>query len=157
MCALIVADSSVFICGKALEGEVVTVPGVETELKDIRSRMRLQISGVRIEHPTADALERARAAALDSGDIAVLSGVDLELLAKALELSARLATDDYALQNVALHLGIEVETVAQPRIRKIVRRTSRCVGCGRPFQGEECPVCGTPARKRKGVKDEKYR
>jgi UPF0271 protein len=148
MCALIVADSSVFICGKALEGEVVTVPGVEGELKDIRSRMRLQISGARIEAPSAKAM--ARAAARKTGDDAVLSEVDLELLAKALELSAKLATDDYALQNAALHLGIEVETVAQPRIQKIVKRTKRCIGCGRPFEGEECPVCGTPAKKRKG-------
>ena len=150
MVALIVADSSVFIYGKALEGEVVTVPGVEAELKDIRSRMRLQISGVRIEAPSAEALERARATARETGDDAVLSEVDMELLAKALELSARLATDDYALQNVALHLGIKVEPVAQPRIRKIVKRTQRCIGCGRPFEGEECPVCGTPAKRRKG-------
>ena len=149
MVALIVADSSVFIYGKVLEGEVVTVPGVEAELKDIRSRMRLQISGVRIEAPSKDSLERARATARETGDDAVLSEVDMELLAKALELSARLATDDYALQNAALHLGLKVEPVAQPRIRKIVKRTQRCIGCGRPFEGEECPVCGTPAKRRK--------
>jgi UPF0271 protein len=151
MDALIVADSSVFIYGKILEGEVVTVPGVEAELKDIRSRMRLQISGVRIEAPSKDSLERARATAQETGDFAVLSEVDLELLAKALELSAELATDDYALQNAALHLGIKVEPVAQPPIKKIVKRTQRCIGCGRPFEGEECPVCGTPAKRRKGV------
>lgn len=150
MVALIVADSSVFICGKPLEGEVVTVPGVEAELKDIRSRMRFQISGTRVEPPSIAALERARDAARKTGDDVVLSEVDLELLAKALELSAKLATDDYALQNAALHLGIKVEPVAQPRIRKIVKRTRKCIGCGRSFEGEECPVCGTPAVKRKG-------
>jgi UPF0271 protein len=146
----IVADSSVFICGKGFEGEVVTVPGVEGELLDIGSRMRLQISGARIEPPSRDALARARAGAERTGDAAVLSEVDLELLAKALELSATLATDDYALQNAALHLGLRVETVAQPRIKKILKRTQRCPGCGRPFEGEDCPVCGTPRRKRKG-------
>jgi UPF0271 protein len=146
----IVADSSVFICGKGFEGEVVTVPGVEGELLDIGSRMRLQISGARIEPPSRDALARARAGAERTGDAAVLSEVDLELLAKALELSATLATDDYALQNAALHLGLRVETVAQPKIKKILKRTQRCSGCGRPFEGEDCPVCGTPRRKRKG-------
>ncbi|MDF0592979.1 hypothetical protein P0O24_05215 [Methanotrichaceae archaeon M04Ac] len=145
-----VADSSVFICGKGFEGEVVTVPGVEGELLDIGSRMRLQISGARIEPPSRDALARARAGAERTGDAAVLSEVDLELLAKALELSATLATDDYALQNVALHLGLRVETVAQPRIKKILKRTQRCPGCGRPFEGEDCPVCGTTRRKRRG-------
>lgn len=146
----IVADSSVFICGKALEGEVITVPGVEAELLDIRSRMRLQISGARVEGPSKEALAMARAGAERTGDAAVLSEVDLELLAKALELSARLATDDYALQNAALHLGIEVETIAMPKIRKILKRTKRCFACGRPMEGDECLVCGTPAPKRKG-------
>ena len=148
----IVADSSVFICGKGFEGEVVTVPGVEGELLDIGSRMRLQISGARIEPPSRDALARARAGAERTGDAAVLSEVDLEILAKALELSARLATDDYALQNAALHLGLQVEPIAMPRIRRIAKRTCRCPGCGRPLEGEECPVCGTPAKKRRGGK-----
>lgn len=152
MSPFIVADSSVFIYGNDLDGEVITVPGVEGELKDLRSRMRLKISGARIEPPTAEALEGARAAADETGDSAVLSEVDLELLAKALELSARLATDDYALQNAALHLGLQVEPIAQPRIRRIVKRTCRCPGCGRPVEGEDCPVCGTPAKKRRGGK-----
>ncbi|MDF0591463.1 NOB1 family endonuclease [Candidatus Methanocrinis natronophilus] len=144
----VVADSSVFICGKDLEGDLVTVPGVEGELLDIASRMRLQISGARIEAPSREALARARAGAEMTGDAAALSEVDLALLAKALELSARLATDDYALQNAALHLGIEVETVAMPRIRKVLKRTERCSACGRPVEGDECLVCGTPRRKR---------
>lgn len=127
---------------------MVTVPGVERELKDIRSRMRLQISDVRVESPSKEMKNKALKAAKDTGDISVLSEVDLELLAKALELGAMLATDDYALQNVALHLGLDVEPVAQRKIRRIIKRTRRCRGCGQPFEGDECPVCGTPARKK---------
>ncbi|MHC1594552.1 MAG: NOB1 family endonuclease [Methanotrichaceae archaeon] len=153
MCALIIADSSVFIYGKTLAGEVVTVPGVELELKDIRSRMRFQIAEVRIERPSKEALDRAERAARETGDLSTLSSVDLDLLAVALELEVPLATDDYALQNVALHLGLRVEPVAQPLIKKVIKRAKRCVGCGQSFQGEECPVCGTPARRkrRRGV------
>jgi len=147
MCALIIADSSVFICGKTLAGEVVTVPGVEQELKDIRSRMRFQIAEVRIERPSKEALDRAERAAQETGDLSTLSSVDLELLAVALDLEVPLATDDYALQNVAIHLGLRVEPVAQPLIKKVIKRSKKCVGCGRSFQGEECPVCGTPARR----------
>ncbi len=151
MCALIIADSSVFIYGKTLAGEVITVPGVERELKDIRSRMRFQIAEVRIERPSKDALDRAERTAREIGDLSTLSSVDLELLAVALELEVPLATDDYALQNVALHLGLRVEPVAQPLIKKVIKRTQRCVGCGQSFEGEECPVCGTPARRRREI------
>ncbi len=148
--AFIVADSSVFICGKNLAGEVITVPGVERELKDIRSRMRFQMAEVWVEPPSKEMVKRARKAAQKTGDALVLSEVDIDLLAKALELGAKLATDDYALQNVALHLGVEVEPIAQPKIKRILTRNQKCRGCGRTFQGDECPICGTPARKKGG-------
>jgi UPF0271 protein len=144
-----VADASVFITGKSLEGEIITVPAVERELKDIRSRSRLQISDVRVESPSADSLKRARSAAKATGDILVLSQTDIDVLAKAIEYGATLATDDYAMQNVALHLGLRVEPVSQPLIRKKMRRIQRCRACGRAFDGEACPDCGTP---RKGMK-----
>jgi UPF0271 protein len=146
MCACIVADSSVFILGKRLEGELITVPAVERELKDIRSRMLLQICGARVESPSADSLKRATNAAEETGDIRVLSQADLEVLAKALECQARLATDDYAVQNVALFLGIPIEPIGQPLIKKRMKHVSRCYACGATLDGETCPDCGTPFR-----------
>lgn len=149
MCTCIVADSSVFILGKRLEGELITVPAVENELKDLRSRSMLQISGARIESPSREALREAVRAAEDTGDIDVLSSADLEVLAKALEYEAILATDDYAVQNVALHLGLRIETIAQPAIRRRLKRTKRCSACAQVFSGEACPDCGTAARKKR--------
>lgn len=149
MCTYIVADSSVFILGKRLEGELITVPAVERELKDIRSRLLLQISGARVESPSVDALKRATRAARETGDIRVLSQADLEVLAKALEYQARLATDDYAVQNVALYLGIPIEPIGQPLIKRGMKRVSRCFACGATFDGEACPDCGTPIRRKK--------
>jgi UPF0271 protein len=146
MATFVVADASVFITGKSLEGEIITVPAVEKELKDIRSKSRLHISDVRVESPSADALKRARSAAEATGDILVLSQTDLDVLAKAVEYGATLATDDYAMQNVALHLGLRVEPVSQPLIRKKMRRIQRCRACGRTFDGETCPDCGTPRK-----------
>ncbi|MGB9901930.1 NOB1 family endonuclease [Methanothrix sp.] len=145
----IVADASVFILGKPLKGEVITVPAVEQELKDIRSRIKLQISDVRIEPPTKETLKRATDAARETGDLSRLSKTDLEVLAKAIEYDAALATDDYALQNVAAHLGLRVEPVVQRGIRRLIKRTQRCPGCGRAFEGDLCPVCGTPPKIRK--------
>lgn len=149
MCACIVADSSVFILGKRLEGELITVPGVERELKDIRSRLLLQICGARVESPSVNALKRVTEAARETGDIRVLSQADLEVLAKALEYQARLATDDYAVQNVALYLGIPIEPIGQPLIKRGIKRVSRCFACGATFDGDSCPDCGTPFRRKK--------
>lgn len=148
----VVADASVFIWGKRPEGELITVPAVEAELKDLRSRSMLHIFEARVESPSSQALKNAREAAAKTGDIAVLSAADLEVLAKALEYGAVLATDDYALQNVALHLGLRIEPIGQPRIRRELRRVQKCQGCGKSFEGEACPDCGTPARKKKRCK-----
>lgn len=148
MCAYVVADSSVFILGKRPEGEVITVPSVEAELKDIRSKSLLHIFDVRVESPSATAVKAARAAARETGDIAVLSEADLDVLAKAFELGAMIATDDYAVQNVALHLGLDVEPVGQPVIKRRMKRVQRCSGCGRTFEGDACPDCGTPRKAR---------
>jgi UPF0271 protein len=148
MCACIVVDSSVFILGKRLEGELITVPAVEKELKDIRSRSLLGILGARVECPSADSLNSATKAAQETGDIRVLSQADLEVLAKALECKAILATDDYAVQNVALHLGIPIEPIAQPVIKRRMKRVQRCYACGATFDGETCPDCGTLVRRK---------
>lgn len=144
-----VADASVFIWGKRPEGELITVPAVEAELKDIRTKSLLHIYETRVESPTSQALKAAKDAAEQTGDIRSLSAADLDVLAKALEYNATLATDDYALQNVALHLGLKIEPIGQPRIKKERKYVQRCQGCGQRFEGEACPDCGTPARKKK--------
>ncbi|MDM7934877.1 MAG: hypothetical protein QUS08_05750 [Methanothrix sp.] len=145
----VVADASVFIWGKRPEGVLITVPAVEAELKDLASRSRLHIVEAHVESPSSRSQRRARSAASKTGDISVLSSADLDLLALALEYGAVLATDDYALQNVALHLGLKVEPIGQPRIRRELRRVQRCLACGKAFEGEACPDCGTPAQRRK--------
>lgn len=145
----VVADASVFIWGKRPEGELITVPAVEAELLDLRSKSRLHIFEARVESPSPIALQKARQTAVETGDISVLSPADMDVLAKALEYGAAVATDDYAVQNVALHLGLKIEPIGQPRIKRKLKRVQRCHGCGVAFEGEACPDCGTPARKRK--------
>jgi len=145
----VVADASVFIWGKRPEGELITVPAVEAELKDITAKSRLYIFEARVESASPQSLKAARSAAAETGDLKALSPADLDVLAKALEYRAVLATDDYALQNVALHLGLKIEPIGQPRIKRKLKHVQRCQGCGSRFEGEACPDCGTPARKKK--------
>jgi len=145
----VVADASVFIWGKKPAGELITVPAVVAELKDLRSKSMLHIFEARVESPTCQALKAVKNAAAKTGDLRALSFADLEVLAKALEYEAVLATDDYALQNVALHLGLKIEPIGQPMIKRKLKHVQRCQGCGKSFEGEACPDCGTPARKKK--------
>jgi len=145
----VVADASVFIWGKRPEGDLITVPAVEGELKDIRTRSLLAIFDVRVESPLASFRKAAENAARETGDLRTLSKADLDVLAKALEYRSILATDDYALQNVALHLGLKVEPIGQPKIKRIRKHIQRCRGCGSRFEGEVCPDCGTPAPRKK--------
>ena len=145
----VVADASVFIWGKRPAGELITVPAVEAELKDIRTRSLLAIFEARVESPSPQARKAAEKGAQETGDIRTLSIADLDVLAKALECGGVLATDDYALQNVALHLGLKIEPIGQPRIKRIRKHIQRCRGCGSRFEGIACPDCGTPAPKKK--------
>ena len=145
----VVADASVFIWGKRPLGDLITAPSVEAELKDIRTKSLLAIFDACVVSPSAQARKTAERAAGQTGDLKALSSADLDVLALALEHKAVLATDDYAVQNVALHLGLKIEPIGQPQIKRVLKHVQRCQGCGRRFEGEACPDCGTPARKKK--------
>jgi endoribonuclease Nob1 len=145
----VVADASVFIWGKRPEGELITAPTVEAEMRDIRTKSLFEIFETKVVNPSARTLKIAERAAKDTGDVRTLSATDLDVLALAIEYKATLATDDYAMQNVALHLGLKIEPIGQPRIKKMRKYIQRCQGCGNRFEGEACPDCGTPARKKK--------
>ncbi|MEM4509064.1 MAG: ribonuclease VapC, partial [Archaeoglobaceae archaeon] len=53
-----------------------------------------------------------------------------------------LVTDDYSIQNVAMALGIEFESVIHPRISKGFKWVRICRGCGRKVESDVCPICG---------------
>ena len=44
-----IADSSVFIIGKRIEGIIITVPSVLDEIRDEKSRTIMELMNVRIE------------------------------------------------------------------------------------------------------------
>ncbi|MDY6779077.1 MAG: DNA-binding protein, partial [Halobacteria archaeon] len=77
-------------------------------------------------------------------DRSEITETDLRLIAAALELGATLVTDDYAMQNVAERLDVEVEMIAQEGIDEERDWKFQCQGCGRVFDEEKrCPVCGS--------------
>ncbi|MFZ3384373.1 MAG: NOB1 family endonuclease [Candidatus Methanoperedens sp.] len=147
-----IADSSLFIIGKRIEGNIITVPSVVEEIRDDRSRTILELMNVRIEPVLQSFIREVTTKARENRDSEELSKTDIDLLAKALEYTRNgettLISDDYAVQNTAIQLGIKVMPAGQKKIRDVLQWEKFCIGCKRRFpQGDDCPVCGTPLKK----------
>ncbi len=150
---ILVADTAVFINRYRENATFVTVPTVVDELKSRESSIEGLLAietGARVEQPDPEAVAEIRRMAGNTRDIEELSGTDIDILAKAFEYkdNAVLLTDDYAVQNVALLLGIEVKPVSQKKIKDRIIWGKKCTGCRRKFDsGDDCPVCGSPLKK----------
>jgi UPF0271 protein len=145
-----VLDTSVFIYSVLISGNMYTVPEVTRELRSSEAGVVLQEylkDGLKIESPLKTDVEIVTEKAKSTGDYLRLSQADIDLLAKALELSGTLVTDDYSIQNVAALLGIETQPIQQARIKRVLKWRRRCVGCGRLYESEAiCPVCGSEVK-----------
>jgi UPF0271 protein len=103
---------------------------------------------LRVQSPTEESKKRVISAAETTKDRAVISGTDRDLLALALDLGAALYTDDFAIQNVALVLGVNTVPILQRKARR-VHWKYRCSGCGRYADHDgECPVCGAAIKRK---------
>ncbi|MBN2252147.1 MAG: PIN domain-containing protein [Kosmotogaceae bacterium] len=107
-------------------GEVFTVQGVIEEAKDGFTKMKLEslMSRIKIIEPESERIDQIRAIASDSGDIERLSYTDVSLLALALKLGCPIITDDYRVQNVALHAKIKFSSIFTPGIRRLKGKKS---------------------------------
>lgn len=149
MTTVFVVDSSVIFLRK-VHHEAITIPEVLEEVKDDESLLYLSLLKLRVAEASKESIEEARRAARKTGDIYKLSETDIKLIAKALDevkkgRRAVLVTDDYSIQNVALQLGIEIESVVQPGISKAFKWMKVCRGCGRIIEKDVCPICGSEA------------
>lgn len=146
-----VLDASLFFSEIRPDGELYTTPSVCDELRDIRSKgnfEKLSAAGLRVVSPGSGSLERVRAAAITTRDAGVISGTDRELLALALDLGAELYTDDFAIQNVAIVLGVQTHPIAQRKAARMFWKY-RCSGCGKYYDHDgECPVCGAAIKRK---------
>ncbi|MDP2767873.1 MAG: NOB1 family endonuclease [Candidatus Methanoperedens sp.] len=149
-----IADSSLFIVRKRLEGSIITTPSIVGELRDENARTTMELMNVRVEPPLEVFKKEVRTKAGISRDSEELSAADIDILAKALEYSRReetiLVTDDFAVQNTAIQLGIKVMPAGQRKIKDVLMWEKQCIGCKRRFpEGDECPVCGSQMKKRR--------
>ena len=149
---MFVLDSVAFLTRRHPQRELLTVPGVEPELVNRRSleyHAQLAAAGLQVSVADVAALEQVETAAQETGDAGVLSPVDLELLALALERKATLVTDDFAMQNVAATLDIAWLPVETDGIAKQLRWRWSCSGCQQRWDEPhgECPTCGSELRR----------
>lgn len=146
-----VLDTSFFFGDFPVEGDLFTVPSVLDELKDIRAKGNFEkwcARGLRVQSPTEEGRKRVISAARTTKDVSVISATDQDLLALALDLGADLHTDDFAIQNIALLLGVRAVPILQRKARR-VHWKYRCSGCGRyAEQDGECPVCGASIKRK---------
>ncbi|MFC1787127.1 NOB1 family endonuclease [Halobacteriota archaeon] len=158
----LVLDSMVFIYGFRVDGDLITVPDVMTELKDEKSIMLFELAkdaGMKVEQAEKHYVSLVEKEAQRTGDFDSLSRTDIHLLAKALQYTGEdtyLVSDDYGIQNIASRLGIRVKQIIQKGIRDVLIWEKHCIGCNRCFpNGNTCPVCGSRLKKKvkkKGVR-----
>ena len=148
-----VLDSSAFIDEYTTDEPIATIPMVREELEDEAGYRfdALEGSGMRIHIPDPGTVERVERAARETGDAETLSRTDIRLLATAFELDATLVTDDYAMQNVAEKLEINVDVIAQDGIDERLDWKFQCQGCGRVFdeQHDRCEICGSDLERKR--------
>ncbi|ENN96525.1 hypothetical protein J422_01890 [Methanocaldococcus villosus KIN24-T80] len=115
----------------------------------------IRFGKLKIRSPKEEFINKVKETALKTGDR--LSEQDVSVLALSLELKAILYTDDYAMQNVAKKLNINVKGIRYKTNRQIVWRKV-CIGCKKIYPAnydeDECEICGSPL-KRKAVKIKK--
>jgi UPF0271 protein len=127
-----------------------TTPQVVEELCDLRGKARystLLETGLSVTEPGNSSLEAVLMAAKKTHNDRTLSQTDISVLALALELSATIATDDFAIQHTARNLQISVQPLMQRRAKKRDWILC-CTGCGAKYETEiECPICGALVQK----------
>ncbi len=123
---------------------------VQEVVEEVRSRAAvvsamLESGQIRVEKPSARAIDTVKSVAKRMGESGKLSKTDLMVLALAYDRQGLLVTDDFHVQNVAREMGIPYEAVTE-RIRKNIRWVRRCSRCGKTFpesyKGRYCPYCG---------------
>ena len=146
----------------SISEEQCTVPMVREEVAGstiarIRFKTAIESGRLKIQVPGKAFIDKVKAAATAIGDAFWLSETDIQVLALALQLKMQgciplVATDDYSIQNVARHLGIEFAPLATFGIRSVLRWVRYCPACHRKYpsdyKSKRCQVCGTELKRK---------
>jgi len=122
-----------------------------------RFKTAIESGKLRVKAPSRTFLESVKESSKTVGDVLFLSEVDLQVLARALELkslgySPLIVTDDYSIQNVANQVGVEFASLMTLGIRFRHHWIMYCPACYRKYppdyKGEACEACGTKLKRK---------
>ena len=121
--------------------ESIASPKQRLELMRISPERMDMIDSINIlwMNPKKESIARIIEISKVTGDIAGLSGVDIDVLALALENNYSLITDDYRMLNVAEYMEMEWFPVNTEGIKKIWKWEIICRGCKKIQQNPESP------------------
>lgn len=123
----------------------------------VRFKTAVENGKLKLRVPKTEFLDRVRESSRDVGDMLLLSDVDLQVLALALELKSAaneplIVTDDYSIQNVANQLGLEFASLMTFGIRFRLHWIRYCPACRRKYPPDyrhrKCEVCGTELKRK---------
>ncbi|MBS7621129.1 ribonuclease VapC [Candidatus Bathyarchaeota archaeon] len=146
----------------SISEEQYTVPMVREEISgsriaQIRFKTAIESGRLKVQTPGKVFIDEVKASAKTVGDAFWLSETDMQVLALALKLKMQgytplVATDDYSIQNVARHLGLEFASLATFGIRQPLKWIRYCPACRRKYPSDyklsECQICGTELKRK---------
>ncbi len=159
---VLVLDTSAFIMGfnPSLVGQTFTVDAVEDELSkgtmvQLRFRLSKEKGDLTVKPPSDRARATVEATSRKTGEKGYLSQADRDVVALTLDLKdsgldPTIVSDDYAVQNLAEHLGLKYGSLANFGIIHKFRWVMYCPACHRRFKPPEknCRVCGTGLKRK---------
>ena len=105
---------------------------------------------LRIVDPEEESIKEVNRVITNSGDSSKLSAADISVLALAYQLRKTLISDDFAVENTAILLGISIKPLGTKGIRHVRKWVSYCLTCGRGYgpSTQECLICGNRLKRR---------
>ncbi|WP_240938915.1 NOB1 family endonuclease [Metallosphaera hakonensis] len=134
--------------------KVFTTPLVIEEVRDLHSMGTLSFSMITNKviamEPSPSAMKKVEMVLREINDRS-LTKTDKSVIGLAIDLAPAIVfTDDFAVQNVLMKLGIKFNAVRLGRTAQEIKTfTYVCEGCGRVYKEpkQECPICGGKIKK----------
>lgn len=144
---MIILDTCAFLTQKHPDGEFATVPGIEKEIINKQSKQYFEnmlSRNLKIMKAKKESYEIVKEHAKKTGDYDVLSRIDLDIITLGYESKGTVVTDDFAIQNVALALGVKFLSCSGKIISEKRLWRYKCTACNHSdkVKRKNCPVCG---------------
>ena len=143
-----ILDTCAFLSQTHPDGKIATVNGIENEIVNRQSQQyysNLKSRGLKIVEPQTDSIRYVEKIAHKTGDLDVLSKNDLKILALGHEFEGIIISDDFSIQNVALHMELEIISCSGSKIKELRLWVYKCSACNQVSNNkkESCEVCGS--------------